>query len=281
MVIPVCKQMQKYFYYDAFILKITEWKTIIQTHSEDDYNKGVREDHYEIAKILLSNISATITNSEIVKIWQIVVSCGIKNHYVILISDRSHYRDDKITSNVIIQQAPISLCSNTSDNRIINGARNFNLGHITKIRGAELYTLNLQELNNNRMKYVRAHGMIKKTIDLALATNSYEELVGICQDFLANKQRILDNINHQVKEILNNDNIANPIITARKGRPAGRIKSAVEIQDKGNKRNYLRTIKLNIQRGGNETQLDNKDNRKTYQNCEQKGYDCTTCKSTG
>ncbi|GBB98256.1 hypothetical protein RclHR1_31820001 [Rhizophagus clarus] len=83
--------------------------------------------------------------------------------------------------------------------------------------------------------------MMKKAIDLALATDSYEET----------------------------------------GRPAGRIKSAVEIQDKENRRNCLRTIELNIQRGGNETQLDNKDNRKTCQNCGQKGHNRATCKSTG
>ena len=140
-----------------------------------------------------------------------------------LISSR-WYKDEKITSNIIIQD-PISLCSNTSDNAIISDA-NFNLGHITKIRGSELYTSNLQELNNNRIKYGRAHGMMKKAIDLALATNSYEELIGICQDFLTSKKENLNNIATQVKEVLNNGNVLNPIITVRKGRPAGRVKSS-------------------------------------------------------
>ncbi|GBB91195.1 hypothetical protein RclHR1_18380001 [Rhizophagus clarus] len=139
----------------------------------------------------------------------------------------------------------ISLCSNTSDNEIISGMNNFNLGHITKIRCAELYTLNLQELNNNHIKYRRAHGMMKKAIDLALSTNSYEEFIGI------------------------------------KRRPAGRMKSAVEIQDKESRRNCLRSIDLNILKGGNETQLDNRDNRKTCHNCGQKGHNCATCKFTG
>ena len=30
MVIPVCKQMQGCFYYDAFILEITQWEEIIK-----------------------------------------------------------------------------------------------------------------------------------------------------------------------------------------------------------------------------------------------------------
>ena len=150
--------------------------------------------------------------------------------------------------------------------------------HIKKIRGAELYTSSLQELNNNRIKYGRAHGMMKKAIDLALATNSYEELIGICQGFLVDKQEILDNIN-QVKDVSNNgDVVNNPIITVRKGWPAGRVKSAVEIQDKESRRHCLGSIDLNIQRGGNETRLDN---RKTCHNCGQKGHNHATCKSTG
>jgi len=157
---------------------------------------------------------------------------------------------------------------------------NFNLEHITKIRGAELYTSSLQELNNNRIKYGHAYGIMKKAIDLAFATNSYEELIGMYQDFLTSKQEILGNIN-QEKEVLNNNgNIANLIITVRKGRPAGRMKSTTEIQDNKNRRHCLRFVDLNIQRGDNKTQLGSKDNRKTCHNYGQKGYNCTTCKLT-
>ena len=180
-----------------------------------------------------------------------------------------------------MQQAPISLCSNILGSEIINNTGIFDLGHITKIRGDELYTPNLQELNNNRIKYGRAHGMMKKVINLALATNSYEELIGICQDFLSSKQEIIENQN-QAKEALNNKelDVANPVITARKGRPGGRVKSAVEIQDKENKR-CLNSVDLNIQ-GGCEIQLDNsKNNRKTCHNCGQKGHNRATCKFTG
>ncbi|GES88972.1 hypothetical protein GLOIN_2v1794311 [Rhizophagus clarus] len=230
--------MQECFYYDAFMLKITECKTIIKTYSEDDYNKGVYENHYKTVKILLSNILATIMKSEIVKIWQIVVSCEIKNHYVILISNGSHrytcnlliiheypcrhfYKILKTSLNAKWHVSSISFYSNTSDNEIISGAINFNLGHITKVRGAELYTLNLQKLNNNHIKYGYAHGMIKKAIDLIFSINLYEEFIGMCQDFLE--------------------------------RPAEKMKSAVKIQDKKSRRNYLRFIDLNILKDGNET----------------------------
>ena len=198
-----------------------------------------------------------------------------------LISSR-WYKDNKITSNAAMQQASISLCSNTLGDEMISNAGIFDLGHITKIRGNELYTPNLQERNNNRIKYGRAHGMMKKVINLALATNSYEELIGMCQDFLTSKQEIIKDQN-QAKEVLNNKelDVTNPVITVRKGRPAGRIKSAVEIQDKENKKHCLNAVDLNIQRD-REIQLDNsKDNRKTCHNCGQKGHNRATCRFTG
>ena len=93
-----------------------------------------------------------------------------------------------------------------------------------------MYTPDLQELNNNHIKYGRAYGMMKKVINLALATNSYEELIGMCQDFLTSKQEIIKDQN-QAKEVLNNKelDVTNPVITVRKGRPAGKVKSVVEI----------------------------------------------------
>ncbi|RIA83855.1 hypothetical protein C1645_833143 [Glomus cerebriforme] len=186
-------------------------------------NEDICEDHYETTKILLGDILATITKSEIMHML-------ISSHW---------YKDDKITSNSTAQQVSISICfnsSNTSKNNAISNTTNFNLKYITKIKGGELYTLILQELNNNCIKYGHAHSMMKKTINLALVTNSYKELI----------------------------DIVNLIITVRKERPPERVKNAVEIQDKESRRYYLKLIDLNIQKGGNETQLDNsRDNRKT------------------
>ncbi|RHZ81364.1 hypothetical protein Glove_121g20 [Diversispora epigaea] len=241
------------------MLDITQWESNIKIHSEDNYNEGSREDHYELAKVLLEDILITIEKSSIVEIWRVVISCGIKNY--------RWYKDDKIIfdTNDINQHSPISLC-NTIDSEIINYGNNFNLEHIKKVRGNEVFTPKLQELNNNRIKYGRAHGMMKKVIDLALATNSYEELVGMCQDFLNSKQEILTSQNLVNGSISNKElEITNPVITVRKGRPTGRAKSAVEIQDKENKKPVL-----NIQRDGNN------DNRRKCHKCGQKGHNRTT-----
>ena len=158
--------------------------------------------------------------------------------------------------------------------------------HIKKVRDGDLYTPKLRDLNNNRLKYGHAHGMMKKAIDLALVTNSYEELMSMCQDFLNSKQETLNSHNLGNGDIGNEESctgnevsvvieIANPVISVRKGRPAERAKSAVEIQDKENKRNCLKPIDLNIQQ--DEIQLD-KDNRRKCHKCRRKGHNRTTCK---
>ncbi|CAB4468009.1 uncharacterized protein OCT59_013889 [Rhizophagus irregularis] len=69
---------------------------------------------------------------------------------------------------------------------------------------------------------------MRKALDTAIATNSYDEFIGICHGFISDKQAILES-GQNMEEI--NFNIKNPIIITKKGRPAGRAKSCVEIQD--------------------------------------------------
>ncbi|RHZ72492.1 hypothetical protein Glove_242g174 [Diversispora epigaea] len=236
------RQMQKCFYYDTFILDIMQWETNIKAYNEDNYNKGTREDNYKVAKyvILISDRFHRCTCNLLIThgypcrhFYKILrLSPNVKWH-IRLISSR-WYKDEKIIFdtndiNIINQHSPISLC-NIRDSEIINHENNFSLEYIKKVRGSEVFTPKLQKLNNNRVKYKHAYGMMRKVIDLALATNSYEELIGMCQDFLNNKQEILASQN-LVKESISNKElnitgIANPIITVRKKRPIGRAKNA-------------------------------------------------------
>lgn len=71
---------------------------------------------------------------------------------------------------------------------------NFNLSYIKQLRGNEIYTPALQKVNSNCIKYGRAQGITRKMIDLALDTNSYEEMIRICQEFILNKYNYLINI---------------------------------------------------------------------------------------
>ncbi|CAG8764021.1 12028_t:CDS:2, partial [Rhizophagus irregularis] len=80
----------------------------------------------------------------------------------------------------------------------------------------------------------------------------------ICHGFISDKQAILES-GQNMEEI--NFNIKNPIITTRKGRPAGRAK------------NNNNQMSNNNASGSNNNE---KDKRKTCQNCGEKGHNRAT-----
>jgi hypothetical protein len=191
----------------------------------------MREDNYEVIKIHLADIIFTIGLDQILEIWRLVISCGVRSHYVILLADGSHrctcnllithgypcrhfykvlrnstqakwhigliasrwYKDDIIDRNDDIwQQLPITLC--TSSNQEHNNDQNlcYKFDYIKHIRGAEFYNQNLRETNCTRRKYGKAYGLMRKALDTAIATNSYDEFIGICHGFISDKQGTLE-----------------------------------------------------------------------------------------
>ncbi|CAG8698860.1 10142_t:CDS:2, partial [Cetraspora pellucida] len=69
--------------------------------------------------------------------------------------------------------------------------------YLRQLCGNEIYIPRLQQINFNQMKYRQAQGIMCKMIDLVLDTNSYEEMIGICQEFMFNKQQILNKYDHE------------------------------------------------------------------------------------
>ncbi|CAI2178104.1 16247_t:CDS:2 [Funneliformis geosporum] len=75
--------------------------------------------------------------------------------------------------------------------------------------GSKVYNPILQEINSTQQNYDRAQGLIQKSINIAIAVNSYDKFIGICHGFILDKQR-----NQKLKiEIEDVANIKNPIIT--------------------------------------------------------------------
>lgn len=248
-----------------------------------------------------------------------VISCEIKIHYVILLVDGSHhctctnlliiheylchhfykilrcstqakwhigliasrwYKDDIIDgNNDIWQQSPITLCINSNQEQNNDQYLVYKFDYIKQIRGAEFYNQNLREINCIRRKYGKVHGLMWKALNAAIATNSYDEFIGICHGFISDKQAILES-GQNIEEI--DFNIKNPIITTRKGRPAGKAKSCIEIQDQhARKWWHLQPLDDNNQMSNNNASGSNnneKDKRKTCQNCGEKGHNRITCK---
>ncbi|CAI2174671.1 6616_t:CDS:2 [Funneliformis geosporum] len=74
---------------------------------------------------------------------------------------------------------------------------------------SKVYNPILQEINSTQQNYDRAQGLIQKSINIAIAVNSYDKFIGICHGFILDKQR-----NQKLKiEIEDVANIKNPIIT--------------------------------------------------------------------
>ncbi|PKC54286.1 hypothetical protein RhiirA1_429920 [Rhizophagus irregularis] len=64
--------------------------SIIQEQTNTDYNEGMREDNYEVVKVHFTDIISKIGLDQILEIWRLIISCGTKTHYVILLVDGSH-----------------------------------------------------------------------------------------------------------------------------------------------------------------------------------------------
>ncbi|CAG8714822.1 13320_t:CDS:1, partial [Dentiscutata heterogama] len=175
--------------------------------------------------------------------------------------------DNKIDNDqdFLMQHNPISLCIESSKDYAVTNYT-FNLEHVKQLQGGELYTPVLRNINNTRSKYGYAYRLIKKIINVAINSNSYDELIGLCQQFFTNKQLAL-NEDDQSENIP----IANPIVSARRGRPPGRAKSDVEIQESNTKkRRYLSNTDTNIQQSNN---------KKRCKRCGEKGHNRATCKA--
>jgi hypothetical protein len=100
------------------------------------------------------------------------------------------YKDDIIEGNVDIwQQAPISLCVESDQYQSNDEHITYKFDYIKQIRGAEVYNSTLQKINTTRQRYGRAQGLMRKALDIAIATDSYDELIGICHGFILDKQR--------------------------------------------------------------------------------------------
>ncbi|CAG8743073.1 17098_t:CDS:2, partial [Racocetra fulgida] len=72
--VHIRKQMQECFFYDAYKLDHNDWNSIKKIHLDDNVNDGAHEDDYELAQSLLTDILETIETSDVLEIWQILIT---------------------------------------------------------------------------------------------------------------------------------------------------------------------------------------------------------------
>ncbi|RIB24921.1 hypothetical protein C2G38_2167220 [Gigaspora rosea] len=172
--------------------------SMIQEQTSIDYFEGAREDDYKVTKIHLADI---MSSNQILEIWRVVISWLIAARW---------YKDNFTNDNDILQQPPITLCVNSDQYQSIIEHLTYKFDYIKQIRSAEVYSLPLQEVNSTRQKYGRGQGIIRKALDIAIATNSFDELMGICHGFILDKQEIQESTEKMDDDI--ECNIKNPII---------------------------------------------------------------------
>ncbi|CAG8743116.1 7626_t:CDS:2, partial [Racocetra fulgida] len=269
MVFVVCKQMQECFYYDCFRMDSTVVDLIVEEQVNINNIEGAREDNYDITKICLADIISTVRQEQVIEIWRVVLRCSPQAKWHIGLIAARWYKDNFVDD--IWKQSPITICANSDETHVPCDVEYpiCKFDHIKQVRKTEVYSQTLREVNNTRQKYGRAQGIMRKVLDIAIATDSYDELMGICHGFILDKQgnQEPDTITDEIE-----CNIKNPVVSTRKGRPPGRAKSNVEVQDqRAKKMRHPQTSEIT-----NEYEI--KDNRKTCQNCGNKGHNRATCK---
>jgi hypothetical protein len=144
------------------------------------------------------------------------------------------------------------------DNSEITVHKEINFNYIHQIRGEKVYTEKLQNIVSAKAKYGRSLGFARKALDLAQKLNCHNELNGMLQTFIDEKQqellyncRTTDKENVIVDQREKNEscnkeiNCTNPVTSRRRGRPSNRYLSEGETL-KQNKKQKITATELEI-----------------------------------
>ncbi|PKY41491.1 hypothetical protein RhiirA4_539632 [Rhizophagus irregularis] len=273
--------MKHSFFYDAYLV---DKDTIQQVNNTDD-NEGFREDDYDATQILLQTIIGKIQNLAIVEISQ---NCHKQNHishfyrvlrkssqakfHISLINQR-WYQDSKlnIDDKEIALLDVISIIEDHNSSAVVHEEINFN--YIHHVRGEQVYTEKLQGIISAKSKYGKAFSFAKKALDLTQKLDCYNELNGLLQTYIEEKQQELlcnqttdENTAGNQQE---NIECSNPVTSRRRGRPPGRYLSEGETLRQNKKQ---KKTEGNLEVNGND-----KKERKC-KGCGGTGHDLRNCK---
>jgi hypothetical protein len=261
---------------------------------------------------LLQTIIRKIQNLLIVKIWKVKPELSqTKSHFVVLMADGSFsctcnllisygipcrhfyrvlrkssqakfhislinqrwYQDSKlnIDDKEIALLDVISIVEDHSSSAVVREEINFN--YIHHVRGEQVYTEKLQGIISAKSKYGKAFGFAKKALDLTQKLDCYNELNGLLQTYIDEKQQELlcnqttdENTTGNQQE---NIECSNPVTSRRRGRPPGRYLSEGET---------LRQNKKQKKPEGNLEVNGNDKKERKCKGCGGTGHDLRNCK---
>ena len=282
-----------------------------------EYDEGILEDHYLHPQILVKNLLNDVDKFQIVEIWLVKRITGSLTHHIILFNDHSFlctclmiinfgipcwhffsvmkytnkaqfsvrminshwYNEDQF--NEPNQNLNYITIHQTANESIINNVelqQIKELSIIEQLHGGETFTEPLRTLANQKQQYTKGMGLCKKAVDIALKSNTYNELCGMLNNFINTK------ISQQISNVsqnLDEDLIPNPVVFARRGRPPNRYKSSLEIAQLRSRCKPLSDISnksMEDNRGNHDgTEASDIHKSRRCKNCKEYGHYSKTC----
>ncbi|CAG8680557.1 12862_t:CDS:2, partial [Funneliformis mosseae] len=268
--------------------------------NSDKQEEEIRIDHRDLDfDVDEMHMIEKVQGFSIIEIWHVKPELSpTKSYFIILLANGSHccicnllcwYQDAKldVTSNDLALLDAISLVKNDHTEVVYN---EINFKYINKIREGQVYTAELQSIVSAKAKYGRSLGLARKVLDLAQKLDCFNEVNGIFQNFIEDKQQEL--LQKHNKESLNNTRqitdenntneiehgigCSNPITSRHRGRPPNRYLSEGETAKRNKK------VKMNLR---SEDDLENKETdgnnkkQRRCKRCQETGHDLRSCKS--
>ncbi|UZO09960.1 uncharacterized protein OCT59_030169 [Rhizophagus irregularis] len=203
-------------------------KESIDTIKDDDqcnYNEGFLEDHLDRPQTSLFFLLEEIELSDIIEIWELYGLTKSYKHYIILLIDGEDIQDQYIQANLQDETVGIVTQFQQNDN---NTALVTDLHIFKQLRIPDVFTNNIKQCLQRKVKYAYGFGKMKKALNLALDLGCENEIIDMINKFINCKKNIIKDANNDEN---NEENlqILDPIVQKRRGRPPNkRIKSASE-----------------------------------------------------
>ncbi|GBC36650.2 hypothetical protein GLOIN_2v1790588 [Rhizophagus irregularis DAOM 181602=DAOM 197198] len=222
----------------------------------DNTTEGYLEEMYKKPQINLKTLLEYVEQQYITSLWIIRPMVSNWNHHILILNDgsflctcftiinfgipcRHFFCLMRYTSNAQFAMALINRRW-FNDDKVFDSTIDTS---ITKsIKDSLIDTELVKKLSKQKQQFIEEHECITKALNLAIKTDSVDELIGLCNRFMSSHIHL--NI-QQTNGIYQNDPnyIPNPIVYKVRGRPPKRLKSAVEISR--NKRTFKELMNIN------------------------------------
>jgi len=138
------------------------------------------------------------------------------------------FSDDKYFNLTIDTSAAMKSISIVQEDSFINSLIAPTCHILDTLRERKTNTEPIKKLSKQKRQFIEGHEFVIKALNMAIRTDSVDELIGLCNRFMAS--HIYLNA-QQTKELDQNDSeyISNPIVYNVRGRPPKRLKGAMEI----------------------------------------------------